>query len=128
MRTEKHKPTEPCRICYTHSVSYHFYHHRRKQPATAKKAASKRQSKPLIDPLMGVAAVVQPMMATPQIYAIYTQHSNAGVSLLTWLGFMLIGLVFLLYGIAHRIKPFIITQILWFIVDFLVVIGVLIYN
>jgi uncharacterized protein with PQ loop repeat len=81
-----------------------------------------------IDRLMTVAAVVHPLMGTPQVYQIYSTQDVGGISLFTWFGFMLLGLVFLLYGIVHRIRPLIVTQILWFIVDFLVVLGVLLYR
>jgi MtN3 and saliva related transmembrane protein len=81
-----------------------------------------------IDRAMAGAAVIHPLTALPQVIQIYTTQSAAGVSLLTWLMFMALGSIFLAYGIVHRIKPFIVTQILWFIVDFLVVIGVLLYG
>lgn len=82
----------------------------------------------MIDSCMGVAAVIHPLTATPQVYAIYTTHDVSGVSLWTWLGFMLLGLVFLAYGIIHDLKPILITQTLWFVVDILVVIGILLYQ
>lgn len=82
----------------------------------------------VVDKLMGLAAVVHPLSAVPQVYQIYSTHNVAGISLLTWFSFMLLGLVFLFYGILHNIKPFIVTQVLWFIVDGLVVLGVLLYR
>jgi len=87
-----------------------------------------KKTKTLIDNLMSLAAVVHPMTAVPQVVQIYQTHDVAGISLVTWFGFMTIGLVFLAYGILHKIKPFIVTQVLWFVVDFLVVAGVLMYR
>jgi len=75
-----------------------------------------------------VAAILHPLSALPQVYIIYSTRDATGVSLLTWLFFMTIGLVFLVYGIAHRLKPFIFNQVLWFIVDFMVVAGVVMYG
>lgn len=77
---------------------------------------------------MSGAAVVHPLTALPQVYMIYTTHDVGGISLWTWFGFMVLGLIFLAYGILHKIKPFIITQLLWFIIDFMVVIGTLLYG
>ena len=77
---------------------------------------------------MNVAAIVHPLMALPQVYTIYSTQETGNVSLLTWFGFMLLGSVFLAYGIVHRIRPLIVTQVLWFIVDFLVVLGVVLYG
>ena len=97
-------------------------------PYYLQKYLSKKKQTALTDRLMSVAAVIHPLTATPQVYAIYTTHDVSGVSLWTWFGFMVIGLIFLLYGILHKIKPFIVTQILWFVVDFLIVLGVILYS
>lgn len=88
----------------------------------------KKQQVKLIDRLMSGAAVIHPLTALPQVYSIYSTQNVEGVSLLTWLGFMTLGIIFLAYGLVHKIKPFIITQALWFIIDFLVVIGVVLYR
>lgn len=92
------------------------------------KHLTKKQKLTVVDRLMYVASIINPLTAIPQIYEIYAQHNASGVSLLTWFGFMAFGLIFLSYGLAHKIKPFIITQLLWFVVDLIVVIGVLIYG
>lgn len=81
-----------------------------------------------IDGLMTVASIIHPLTASPQVYKIYATQDATGVSLLTWIGFMVLGLVFLTYGIFHGLKPYIIAQVLWFIVDLLIVIGVLMYG
>lgn len=88
----------------------------------------KNQRTKNIDLLMTLASVIHPLTAIPQVYSIYATHDVSGVSLWTWLGFMVLGLVFLTYSIVHKIKPLILNQILWFIVDFLVVAGVIIYS
>jgi uncharacterized protein with PQ loop repeat len=85
-------------------------------------------SVPLIDILVNIAAVVHPLTALPQLMTIYSSHVVTGISLWTWVGFLLIGLVFLAYGIVHRIKPIIVTQVLWFIVDLLVIVGIILYQ
>lgn len=92
------------------------------------KHLTKKQKLTLVDRLMYTASVINPLTALPQVYDIYSKQDATSVSLMTWLGFMAFGLVFLSYGIAHRIKPFIVTQLLWFAVDLAVVAGVLIYG
>lgn len=77
---------------------------------------------------MNIAAVIHPLSALPQVYTIYVSQNVAGVSLWTWIGFMFIGFIFLAYGLVHRLKPIIVTQIIWFIVDAMVIIGVLLYQ
>lgn len=98
-------------------MPFHLYKH-----------LSKKQKLTSVDRLMSVAAVLFPLMALPQVYEIYSKHNVAGVSLLSWVAFMALGLIFLAYGIMHKIKPFIVTQVLWFIIDFLMVGGILLYR
>ena len=92
------------------------------------KKQHKKQNTTIIDTLMNAASVIHPMTAIPQVYTIYSTQDVSGVSLITWFGFMALGCIFLAYGIIHRIKPFILTQTLWFVVDFLIVIGVVIFR
>ena len=81
-----------------------------------------------VDKLMMVVALLHPLSGLPQVIDIYVHQNVDGISLMTWLGFMLFGSIYLYYGILHKLKPVILTQILWMIVDILVVVGVLIYR
>lgn len=82
----------------------------------------------VVDRCMMVASAAYPLMSTPQILSIYLDHNVQGVSLTTWVGFMSFGTIFLTYAVVHRIKPLIVSQILWMIADILVVAGVLLYR
>lgn len=75
-----------------------------------------------------VVAVVHPLTAAPQVYEIFSTQNATGVSLWTWVGFLGVGMIFLTYGIAHRLKPFIVNQVIWFMLDLLIIIGILIYK
>lgn len=77
---------------------------------------------------MMVVSVIQPFASVPQIIEIWTTQSAAGVSIWTWLGFAGIGVVTLYYAILHKLKPLIINQIIWFVLDALVVLGIVLYG
>ena len=81
-----------------------------------------------IDRAMMFVSIVNPLVAIPQAVIIYSNQSATDVSLATWVSFTLVGIVLTFYSIAHRIKPMIINQILWFIVDFAIIAGILIYG
>jgi len=87
-----------------------------------------KEQTPNLDRVMMAVCIVHPLTALPQVYTIYHHRAAQDVSLITWLGFVLFGIVFLLYAIAHNVKPMIVNQILWFSIDLAVVIGVLIYG
>lgn len=89
---------------------------------------SKKQQKTVVDRLMGCAAVLQPITGIPQIYKIYTTHVVAGISILSWFGLLFFGLIFLSYGIVHKMKPYILLQFIWFAIDIAVITGILIYR
>ncbi|HEX5456138.1 MAG TPA: PQ-loop domain-containing transporter [Candidatus Saccharimonadales bacterium] len=87
-----------------------------------------KSEKSTIDKAMTIVAVIHPLSALPQVVEIFSTRNASGVSLVTWVLFMLIGVIFMLYALIHNIKPMILNQIIWFIMDFLVVIGVLMYG
>jgi len=75
-----------------------------------------------------VAGIVQPLITLPQILTIYVNHSANDVSLLTWLGYLFFGVTFLVYGIVFKLKPIWMGQIIWVLMQFITVIGILIYQ
>lgn len=75
-----------------------------------------------------VAAFVQPLMTVPQVVQLYKTQNSSGLSLLTWLGYAVVGLVFLAYGIAYKLKPIAITQVLWFSLQMSIVVGILLFR
>jgi len=75
-----------------------------------------------------VLAIVLPFTALPQVYTIWIEHNAAGVSLITWSLFLILSIPFLIYALVHKIKPYIIMNILWIVVYLLVIIGAFIYG
>jgi uncharacterized protein with PQ loop repeat len=88
----------------------------------------KKRNRTKIDAAMSVAAVAHPLMALPQVWLIYSTHQVEGLSLFMWVAWLALGLVFLTYGLAHLLKPYILMQVLWVIVDLLVITGILLYR
>lgn len=66
-------------------------------------------------------------MTIPQIYDIWStkQHS---INEITWSSYLAIGVVWLFYGIVHKEKPIIFSNILGIITTGLVVVGAVIYR
>lgn len=74
------------------------------------------------DNFINFAAFLYPISGIPQVIEVYNGNT-AGVSLLSWVGFMFFSDLFLIYGLIHNVKPMIINNALWFVVDFLVIVG-----
>jgi uncharacterized protein with PQ loop repeat len=81
-----------------------------------------------IDRAMIVVSIIHPLTAVPQAIKIYATHDAKSLSLATWLMFIMIGVVFLIYAVTHKIKPLILNQLIWFAVDVTITIGILLYG
>ncbi len=85
---------------------------------------SRKKKITLFDRVVMVAAVLYPLSGIPQAFNVFKGNVD-GVSVVSWLSFMAFSILFLVYGIVHKIKPMIVTNILWLFVDGLVVWGIL---
>ena len=96
--------------------SDHFVH--------LKTQAIRPNKKTMFDRLVTVVSVLYPLSAAPQAYQVLTGHVD-GVSVLSWLGFLVCAVLFLIYGLKHKVSPMIISNSLWIFVDAVVVGGIL---
>ncbi len=83
--------------------------------------------KGFLDRMIYVLGFIGIAMSVPQILKIWIGQNAAGISIVTWTFFLINSIFWMIYGIAHRSKPIIISYILWAIVNFLVVLGAFIY-
>jgi uncharacterized protein with PQ loop repeat len=81
-----------------------------------------------IDKAIYVAAFIEPATTVPQVLAIYRAKSAAGISMISWVSYLLFSLLWLWYGIIHKQKALIIAYALFAITEILVVAGGLMYG
>ncbi len=81
-----------------------------------------------IDGAMGIVAVAGPLSAAPQIIQIFANQEARGVSLLSWIFYLILGLVSLSYGVIHKLKPIVISQTLWLFIDAFLIAGIIMYG
>ena len=81
-----------------------------------------------MDELVYIIAVFGPFMTLPQVLTIWIEKNTAGVSLTTWIAYIFIAVFWLMYGIMHKEKPIIISNICWILVELLIVVGIVIYG
>jgi uncharacterized protein with PQ loop repeat len=83
----------------------------------------------MIGRLVYVAAFIGPLTIIPQVAEIwFVDRSAKGVSLITWLSFSLLSLVWLVYGLSRRDRPLIISNSLWLLGELIVVAGAIHYD
>lgn len=81
-----------------------------------------------IDSLCMYMAVIMPLTTIPQIVQLYTTKDATGLSLLMWVLYTIGILPFLAYGILHKVKQLIVLEILWLIVQAVIIIGIIMYS
>jgi uncharacterized protein with PQ loop repeat len=81
-----------------------------------------------IDRAMLAVGIAGPIATIPQLLTIYVGQEVAGVSVVSWAFYAVSSLLTLSYSIVHRLRPMIISSLLWLITNSLVVAGCLIYG
>ncbi len=73
-------------------------------------------------------ATTTPLFMLPQAIEIYRSHHAANVALLTWLFFLVADIVWIIYGIKHKLMPLVYCHILYFSVEASIVVGIILYR
>lgn len=92
--------------------------------------AKKKQFKP--SPALArailVVAILEPASDIPQIISLYAHKDATGISVLTWLIYVVFSSVWLFYGIRIKDRPIIISSILFLAAEVLVIAGSSLYG
>ncbi len=91
------------------------------------KMSSKKQntSKKLIASAMYIVAFAMPLSHVPGIISLYQTKVTTGQSISTWVVYFVGGLVPFAYAISNRMKPLIISNVLWVTIDLLMLFGII---
>jgi len=76
------------------------------------------------DRLVLFVSVLYPFSAFPQVVAVFSGKTE-GVSVTSWIVFLICASLFLAYGIKRRVPPMIISNSIWIVMDALVIAGIL---
>ena len=82
----------------------------------------------MLDKSIYTVSVIGLAMTIPQITKIWIEQNASGVSLIAWSTYVFTAFVWLMYGIAHKEKPIILTNIAWIFVNVIIVIGIIMYG
>ena len=89
----------------------------------------KKQQKPkFINRLVYVAAIVEPLCSLPQAYSVWSTRSAGSVSILSWLGFVVMALIWIWYAIVNRERIIFIYQAMFFVIDSSVLVGAIYFG
>lgn len=81
-----------------------------------------KKERTLIDRLALLVGIIGPLNAVPQLILVW-QGETTGVSIITWLGFLITAFILFAYALLYRLKPLIISNALWITIELGIVIG-----
>ena len=82
----------------------------------------------LIGYMMYAVSVGMPMTDIPQLIQIFSTKVATGLSASAWVMYAAFGVVPLMYAISNKLKPLIISNVLWMIVDAAMIYGIFRYS
>ncbi|MFA6524843.1 MAG: SemiSWEET family transporter [Patescibacteria group bacterium] len=82
----------------------------------------------LLDRVMYIMGIAIPILTSSQVIKIWLNKNADGVSLIAWITYAFNSILWVIYGKLHKKKPIIFTNIVSFIINIMVVIGVIIYS
>ena len=103
----------------------HLSHIRRRH---LKKKGSYSNSYHFLDALFYVVAILAPFMTLPQLYVIWVKRTVEGVSVASFMGYIIFNFFWVIYGLIHKDKPILLCNTIWIVLEGLVVLGVLLYR
>ena len=90
--------------------------------------AKLRQRAFSIDVLAYIVSILSLLFTVDQVRIIWVEHHPSGVSFLSWAIYTVSAFVWFIYGIVHKDKVILTTNLMWFAFSLLVVIGVVVYS
>jgi uncharacterized protein with PQ loop repeat len=80
-----------------------------------------------IEKLMYVVSLAYPLTAVPQIIKVYSTQNVESLALLSWILYVIFGVIFVIYAISEKLKPLIIEGTLWVAVYVLMAGAIVLY-
>jgi len=98
--------------------------HRKKTIMSLHSSLAKRS----VDMLAYIVSILSLLFTVDQVRIIWIEQNAAGVSFLSWTFYTISALVWFFYGIIHRDRVLIITNFLWVMFSFFIVVGIVMYG
>ena len=78
--------------------------------------------------LVFAAGIATPVFTLPQVFTIWYTKNAAGVSVVAWSAYLVIALIFSIYGILLKEKPILVMYSSMVVLEVLIVVGAVMYG
>lgn len=90
-----------------------------------RKLSNINKSRKLIDHIAYAAGIGGVLVYIPQIMKIWVEEDISGLSIITWTGFIVGAVIWLVYGLVHKQKVIIFTNIILIFTQLIVIAGII---
>ena len=104
---------------------FHHLHKRKRIYKNFEEYPSSNKFKRFFDLMAYPAAIIGPFFIFLQLWKIWYFEKATGVSIITWIGIFIGSGFWFLYGVIHKEKPIILTNLLTLIFSFFIIMGTL---
>ncbi len=111
-----------------HTKGLHHYHIRKRIHKKHEKYPHPDKLKRVYDKIIYLAVIAGPIMNLPQLFKIWVLKDATGVSLISWISFSIISVLWLGYGILHKDKPILFMNFALMIIQAMIAYGAFIYG
>jgi uncharacterized protein with PQ loop repeat len=106
----------------------HHFHRRKRIYQKHEPYPSRNRLKNILDKLIYAVAILSPIATLPQVTKIWIEQNASGVSLTSWVSFLVINCFWLTYGLVHKEKPIIIANGASIVMHIAIVSGIIMYG
>ncbi len=110
------------------SRGLHHYHLRKRICVENQPYPHPDKFKNFLDKAIYFVGMFGPIMSFPQIWKIWYYKEASGVSALSWSAYMVTASFWIMYGVAHKEKPIIVINSVWIVLEFMIVLGAILYG
>ena len=106
----------------------HFHQRKRVSQKKLENYPSRKKWIRILDKMIYAVGIAGPIMTIPQLMKVWVDQNAAGLSIISWTSYLIIALIWTVYGIAHKEKPIVVAHGAWAIMHTFIIIGILLYG
>ncbi len=92
------------------------------------KGSTSAQAASGLEKLLRALSVFTMVMTVPQVLTIWVEGNAGGVSLLSWVSYLITACLWFVYGLQKRDKTIYIACVGWVLLDAAIVVGVIVHS
>lgn len=84
--------------------------------------------KRFLDRIMVFVAIAGPIAMLPQVYQAFASQDTKGLSVITWVVWTFISVIWFIYGLVHKEIPILVSQGIYFVLHICILMAIFLYS